>query len=63
MVAEQKDGNKQERQHCEQHLNVFQLTAHHDRPFGVGRMVDDCPEKAAGAEREEERKRKQPRIT
>jgi hypothetical protein len=58
MMTEKKNRHEQQRQDRQQRAKIFQLTAHHHAPFGVGCVMHDCPEKAAGAQREEERKRK-----
>ena len=60
MVAEEKNWHKEQRQDHQQCREILQLTSHHYRPLGVGGMMDDCPEKAAGAEGEEKCKGKEP---
>src|SRR6266516_4989046 len=62
MMTEQKDRHEQHRQHRQQRGNIFQLAPHDHAPFGVSRMMHDCPEKAASAKREEKSKCKQPGI-
>ncbi len=60
MMAEEKNWHEKKRQDHQQCRNIFQLAAHDDRPFGVGGMMDDCPEKAASAECKEKCKGKEP---
>jgi hypothetical protein len=39
------------------------LTPHNHGPVGIRRVVHDCPEEAAGAQRKEKHERKQPGET
>src|SRR5262245_54216352 len=63
MTTQQQDWNKKDCQHRQQDGDVCQLTAYNDGPVSVGGVVNDCPEEAAGAERKEEHKRKEPGVT
>ncbi len=63
MASKEKDRHKKNRQHDQQHSNVFQLTAHYHRPIGIGGMMHNRPEKAAGTKREEKCEGKEPRKT
>src|SRR6266478_42809 len=63
MASKEKNRHKKNRQHYQQHRNVFQLAPHHHRPVGIGGMMHNRPEKAARAKREEKCECKEPRIT
>src|SRR4051812_35966989 len=63
VVAKQQHRNKEKRQGQHQDRDVFQLAPNHHRPFRIDRVMDNDPEKAAGAEGEEIGKTEEPGKT
>src|SRR2546422_8770569 len=63
MVPQEQDRDEKDREDCNQDSDVFQLPSDDHRPFRVRSVMHDRPEKAAGAQGEEESKGKQPGET
>src|SRR5690349_14929761 len=63
MMPEKEDRDKEEGENPKQHRDVFELPPNDHGPLRVDRVMDNRPEEAAGAEREEEGKGEQPGVT
>src|SRR5207237_10095740 len=63
MLPQEQNWDEKDREDCNQDSDVFQLPPDDHRPFRVRSVMHDRPEKAAGAQGEEESKGKQPGET
>src|SRR5438477_12454301 len=63
MLPQEQDRDEKDREDCNQDGDVFQLPPDDHRPFRVRSVMHNRPEKAAGAQGEEESKGKQPGET